>query len=456
MGDSQARDARETDGGGRRQGVVAHHMKVRWQESMADGELTVGEATLEERSAIVGRLGLMMLSVGTGAWRVLDSMDTVARAMGMTCTADVGLVSLSYTCIADGQAHAASLALPTTGINTEKLRMLEVFAREFEVYGRRMTLQEVHDCLDEIEQIPGFYSPFQGGLSAGFACCAFTFLLGGGLVEMVCALIGAFVGNWSRRHMLARRLSLVPNVMASVALDCCACIASYRILEAALGLPIEHEAGYICAMLFIIPGFPLITGGIDLAKSHMRSGLERLAYALTIITVATFTGWIVAQFLGFQPGDLVKVEMDPLVRCLLRLAASFVGVYGFSQMYNSSPRMAATAGCIGAVANTLRLELVDLAGLAPAVAAFVGALTAGLLAAAVHGRMGYPRISVSVPSIVIMVPGMYMYKAIYYLATGSSADGATWLFGAVFIVLALPLGLIVARTLTDKRFRVCS
>ena len=85
--------------------------------------------------------------------------------------------------------------------------MLEVFVREFETYGKNMTLQEVHDCLDEIERIPGF---------------------------------------------------------------------------------------------------PLITGGIDLAKSHMRSGLERLAYALTIITVATFTGWIVAQFLGFRPGDLVK------------------------------------------------------------------------------------------------------------------------------------------------------
>ena len=31
-------------------------------------------------------------------------------------------------------------------------------------------------------------------------------------------------------------------------------------------------------MLFIIPGFPFITSGIDLAKLDLRSGLERLAY----------------------------------------------------------------------------------------------------------------------------------------------------------------------------------
>ena len=38
-------------------------------------------------------------------------------------------------------------------------------------------------------------------------------------------------------------------------------------------------------MLFIIPGFPFITSGIDLAKLDMRSGLERLAYSLIIVIV---------------------------------------------------------------------------------------------------------------------------------------------------------------------------
>lgn len=54
-------------------------------------------------------------------------------------------------------------------------------------------------------------------------------------------------------------------------------------------IPIQHEAGYICAMLFIIPGFPFITSGIDLAKLDMRSGMERLMYALIIVLVATMS-----------------------------------------------------------------------------------------------------------------------------------------------------------------------
>ena len=72
--------------------------------------------------------------------------------------------------------------------------------------------------------------------------------------------------------------------------------------------------------------------------------------------------------------------------------------------------LAATAALIGAVANTLRLELVDLASFPPAAAAFVGALLAGILASLIKNQAGYPRISLTVPSIVIMVPGLYLYR----------------------------------------------
>lgn len=49
--------------------------------------------------------------------------------------------------------------------------------------------------------------------------------------------------------------------------------------------------------------------------------------------------------------------------------------------------MAATAAIIGAMANTLRLSLVDYAYMAPALAAFIGALLAGLLASVVRQRL---------------------------------------------------------------------
>ena len=64
-------------------------------------------------------------------------------------------------------------------------------------------------------------------------------------------------------------------------------------------------------------------------------------------------------------------------------------------MFNSSIPMAATTAVIGAIANTLRLELVDFTAIPPAGAAFVGALTAGILASLIKSKVGYPRISLT-------------------------------------------------------------
>lgn len=123
------------------------------------------------------------------------------------------------------------------------------------------------------------------------------------------------------------------------------------------------KPGYICAMLFIIPGFPFITSGIDLAKLDLRSGLERLTYALIIILVATMGAWITAMILKLQPEDFIAVHLGTASRLIFRLCASFCGVLGFSIMFNSSIPMASTAAMIGAVANTLRLSLVDFTGM---------------------------------------------------------------------------------------------
>ena len=188
----------------------------------------------------------------------------------------------------------------------------------------------------------------------------------------------------------------------------------------------------------------------------MRSGTERLMYALIIILVATMSAWIMAMILRLKPVDFIKISLPMEFWILFRLLASFCGVFGFSVMFNSPIRLAVSAATIGAIANTLRLELVDLAGMPPAAAAFLGALTAGLLASMIKNKAGYPRISLTVPSIVIMVPGLYLYRGFYNLGIMSLATAASWFAAAILIIAALPLGLIFARILTDRTFRYCT
>lgn len=431
-----------------------HHMAIPWHDFFTNDNFTPAyEANLVERAAIVGRIGLMMLSYGTGAWRVRDSMNTVARTLKMTCSVDIGLVSLEYTCMDAHHSYTQAISLPSTSVNTTKLSQMERFIKEFDQNGSEMTIGEIHSRLEEIAHSKGNYAPYQVGLAAALACSAFVFLLGGGPVEMFCSFIGAGLGNYVRRKMIDHHITLFAGVAVAVAVACLSYLLALSLMQLTFNVSSRHEAGYIGAMLFIIPGFPFITSGLDISKLDMRSGLERMTYAIAIITVATLVGWIVALMVNLRPENFQALPLSALMLFLLRLLASFCGVFGFSIMFNSTPKMAAIAGCIGAIANTLRLELTDLTGIPAGAAAFLGALVAGLLASIVKRKIQYPQISITVPSIVIMVPGLYMYRAMYNIGLTSISVGTLWMTKALMIVVFLPMGLIAARILTDSKWR---
>lgn len=239
-------------------------------------------------------------------------------------------------------------------------------------------------------------------------------------------------------------------IAVSVSSACLVYAGFLKLAELLFHISVQHEAGYICSMLFIIPGFPFITSGIDLAKLDMRSGLERLAYAIIVVMVAAVSAWLMALLLHLKPVDFLPLKLSATQRILFRLLASYCGVFGFSVMFNSPFRLAAAAAFIGALSNTFRLELVDLAGFPPAAAAFLGALAAGLLASLIKTKVGDPRISITVPSIVIMVPGLYLYRAIYNLGIMSLNVSASWFAAAILIIVALPLGLISPGSLRTK------
>ena len=437
--------------------IKKNHMDVLWHEYTDKKDLTpITGASLSEKASVIGRVGIMMLACGTGAWRVRSSMNELSELMNVTCTVDIGLMSINYTCFDGNDSFSQSLCLTNTGVNTSQLNRLEKLVSNFATDEIGQSCEEIHSRLDKIEKIHGLYSPVTLAVFAALACGAFTFLLGGGIVEMLCAFAGAGIGNYIRCKLSKHHFTLFLCIISSVSTACLTYTVLLKLLELIFAVNLQHEAGYICSMLFIIPGFPFITSGIDLAKLDMRSGTERLAYSMIIVTVATMTAWILAMVLGLKPIPFLPLEFALWQWIVFRLLASFCGVLGFSIMFNSPIRLAAAAGIIGAISNTTRLELIDLLSLPPAAAAFIGAFFAGILASTLKGMAGYPRISITGPSIVIMVPGLYLYKGFYNLGIMNLTAAASWLASALLIILALPLGLIFARIITDKTFRYCT
>ena len=84
-----------------------------------------------------------------------------------------------------------------------------------------LTGEEIHKRLDEIEENPCACTLLSNlGLAAALACCAFTFLLGGGPVEMILAFIAAGVGNIIRTKLIKHHFTLFLNIAASISAAC--------------------------------------------------------------------------------------------------------------------------------------------------------------------------------------------------------------------------------------------
>lgn len=432
------------------------HAPIPWHNYASSTAVRAVEAPLKEKASVIGRVGLMLLKNGTGSWRIRAAMGTVSRALGVFCTQDIGLLTISFTCTEGSETYTQVLSNDTTTVDVYKLHRLEQFVREFEKYYENLSVSDIHNILDEIQYEAGKYNLAVLSLAAGIACSAFAFLLGGSIPIMLGTFLGAAAGNLLRMFMRSKRVSMLACTACGVFAACTVYSLFIRAFVALFAVSPANEVGYICSALFVIPGFPFITSMIDISKLDMHSGFERLLYSVQIILVATLTAWLAALIFNLEPGIFTTYELGPVAESSLRFAASFVGVFAFSMMFNSTWRMALFAGIIGAVSNTLRLSLASFTSLPLGVCTFIAAFVAGVLSSMVKIKVPIPRISMTVPSTVIMIPGLYLYSAIYSLASGNTGSAAVWFADALIIILSIGFGLIAARIVTDKRFRYYS
>lgn len=196
--------------------------------------------------------------------------------------------------------------------------MLERLAREARP---GLTTAELAAKLKAIEAEPPFYSLAVTAAAVGAASGAFSFLNSGGPSEIVSAFIGGAVGQSLRSLLFRYRY----NQYAVTTL--CAAIASgvYVLVAHALaraGLPVSpHAAGFISSALFLVPGFPLIAGLLDLVQHQIVAGITRLTYALMVLTAAAFGLCLVASAASLSISPPPPPQFDELSLLGLRAPA---------------------------------------------------------------------------------------------------------------------------------------
>ena len=383
-----------------------------------------------------------MLRAGNPAVRTREWLEVTARKLGVDAiSASLSLDSITVRARRSGEWVMAMREIGPPGINAWRIGELEQLAS---TAGPGVAPREIAAKLAEIESTPPRHSAAPMAAAIGVASAGFAFLNGTGPVEMIAAGIGGTIGQGLRAWLSGRRL----NQYGAAALTAMAASGTYVLaaaLAAHIGLGVaRHPAGFIASVLFLVPGFPLIAALFDLLQYQTVAAMSRLAYGVMILLAVAFGLSIVIAAAKVDLSPQAALELAYPLKLLLRAVASFAAGYAFAMLFNNSARTAFAVALSAMIANGLRLVLLD-TGMMLAPAAFFGALTVGLVALWAGQRYAVPRIAMTVPAIVIMIPGIHAFEMIVLFNRGQMLEALQASAACGFVIGALAMGLAVAR-----------
>lgn len=208
-----------------------------------------------------------------------------------------------------------------------------------------------------------------------------------------------------------------------------------------------------CA-LFIVPGMPLINFVSDMLSGYTQVGITRAVNTLLILAAMAFGISFAIQVCGID-NFVHDLSMTPHHAYNEYMLAAAISAVGFSMIFNV-PRHLLWIVALGGIVSVCTRNLVSLGpssgniglDLGPVVGSFVGSALISVVCCTLIHRLHTPHQCLSIPSVIPMIPGVLMYRALFALidmhgvvgeVTVAAANGIR----ASLIILCIALGVAI-------------
>jgi uncharacterized membrane protein YjjP (DUF1212 family) len=416
-------------------------------EKSAPGDPTV-EAPDAVRLCLL--LGQTLFTFGATARRIEDSVAWLARYLGckvnMLVSYDAFLVTVD-----DGRSFQTRIdsSRRVAGLNLLGLAKVSSWLRGLKP--PRSDSRDLEQALCAIRDSAPSHGAGLQALAAGFAGAAFCLVNGG---DPVSCLGSFFVAE---AVFLLRGLLTRGNFNIHLTFFTVAFAGS---LLAALLARLSHTSTFAIALvtpvLFLVPGAPMINGGIDVIRNHVTLGIARVGYTLAVVVALSFGVGLTITLLSPRMSPPYSMSHSWELTLFALSGALAAGSLAF--LNNSGPGLMGLCALGGLLGRLVR-SLASLAGLDLIPACLVGVLFSTLVVGYIADRFRWPAVVASVMAALPMVPGYFAIAGLHSLlsyAESSSADPAQLSIGlhalmrAVFISLALVVGVIGPVTILQR------
>ena len=198
---------------------------------------------------------------------------------------------LSFTAISVSVTNRNNTEIKTTGTKRIKhhgahFRILaDISALTWQFADKEISLRDFNNALPQLVNKTR-YSIWVVRLFIGVACSSLCLLAGGNWMDGIVALVASSIGLTVRQELIKQNFNLTIAIICSSFIT--TTIAGMDVL---FNLGKFPEAAVATAVLFLIPGVPLINSIIDLLEGYVPTGLARGAFGgfiLLCIAVGMF------------------------------------------------------------------------------------------------------------------------------------------------------------------------
>lgn len=207
-------------------------------------------------------------------------------------------------------------------------------------------------------------------------------------------------------------------------------------------------------IMLLLPSGRFVSAVQDAINGFPVTAVGRLFSAMIVyaaIIAGVMLGAVAGVWFGLPQLDELLAKEPPQPTFVLPLLCLFVmsAVACGAIVQQVAPRLLLATALIALVGYLVNFGMVHLVGAGPRLAPAVAATVMGLLARWIGLRMGTTPLVLAVPAIVILLPGLSIFRSMYRMAldTADLTSGLVGMFTSFTIILGIAAGVALGDTL---------
>ncbi|MCF6226157.1 MAG: threonine/serine exporter family protein [Xanthomonadales bacterium] len=411
------------------------------EESPGEGENISLPSDHNDKSALIMRLGRVLLALGSPAHRIETTLTMLANRLHLDSQFFSTPTALIASLGNERQSHTHLVRVESTTIDLGKLSdILGVMDRlsDDDISIRQASMQ-----VADIYNAPPRYGALLTWLAFALLSASAALFLGGGWAEVILAgLIGCTVGL----------LNLIGNYSESVRRLFVPAAATLGSIIATVFIAFQPGTDMItpviAGLIILIPGMDLTVSTRELASGHLVSGSARMAGAIMVLMTILF-GLAVGSYIGEQISGPALVGQATPVASWIPRAALFVVAFAFTILF----RARAQDGLWILLSSFISVYALSFSQ------QISGPIASAALAAAIVGTAAniFTRISrkpssiIYVPGLLLLVPGAMGFRSLNQILEHNIIAGLEGLFNVFITAVALATGMVISSVLVPSK-----